>query len=69
MFLGLVKKCVARHTKTVKRVPRSGSHKASGKLNPEGPVCLEDPNGPDRAEAPEVPELTSLCPYSPNGFI
>ena len=63
MFLELVNNSVTRHTKTIKRVPRSGSREASGKPNPEGPACPDDPDGP---EAPEVPELTSLCPYSPN---
>ena len=69
MVLGLVHKSVARHAKTVKRVPRSGSRKASGKPNPEGPACPDDPDDPDGPEAPEVPELTSLCPYSPNRYI
>ena len=72
MVLGLVNKSVARHAKTVKRVPRSGSRKASGKPNPEGPVCPDDPDGsdgPEALEVPEVPELTSLCLYSPNGYI
>ena len=72
MVLGLVNKSVARHAKTVKRVPRSGSRKTSGKPNLEGPACPDypdDPDGPDGWEAPEVPELTSLCPYSPNGYI
>ena len=69
MFLELVNNSVTRHTKTIKRVPRSGSRKASGKPNPEGPACPDDPDDPDGPEAPEVPELTSLRPYSPNGYI
>ena len=69
MFLDLVNKSVTRHTKTIKRVPRSGGREASGKPNSEGPACPDDPDDPDRPEAPEVPELTSLCPYSPNGYI
>ena len=72
MFLELVNNSATRHTKTLKRVPRSRSHEASGKPNPEGPVVPyypDYPDDPDGPEAPEVPELTSLCPYSPNGYI